>query len=241
MSPSNAFVQGLWVGGELSAMEQICIRSFLANGHGVHLYTYGNVAGIPDGTVVLDGNAILPADQIFQYRNGSFAGFSNFFRYRLLLDKGGWWVDLDTVCLRPFDFETPYVFSSEMADGEQLIDSAAIKSPPGSGFAANCWSQCATHDDPKALVWGETGPRLVGRAVREAGLQDYVQPAATFCPLSYRDWRRVLDPNDILTFSGSTYAIHLWNELWRRNGIDKSAAHPEACFYEVLRRRYLVR
>src|SRR4051794_37495980 len=109
MSPSNAFVQGLWVGGELSAMEQICIQSFLKNGHGFHLYTYGDVRGVPDGTVRLDGSTILPASKVFQYRNGSFAGFSNFFRYRLLLEKGGWWVDLDTVCLQPFDFEAPYV------------------------------------------------------------------------------------------------------------------------------------
>ncbi len=32
--------QSLWIGAELSAMEQLSIRSFLANGHEFHLYTY---------------------------------------------------------------------------------------------------------------------------------------------------------------------------------------------------------
>lgn len=35
------------------------------------------------------------------------------FRYKLILERGGWWVDLDTVCLRPFDLDLEHVFASE--------------------------------------------------------------------------------------------------------------------------------
>ena len=38
-------IQGLWIGSELSMMEQLSIASFLKNGHDYHLYVYGDVKG----------------------------------------------------------------------------------------------------------------------------------------------------------------------------------------------------
>src|SRR4029077_9309329 len=96
-------------------MERLCITSFLQNGHPFHLYVYQPIEGVPDGTVVLDANQILPSSRVFKYKDhDTYAGFSNFFRYKLLCEKGGWWVDADTVCLQPFEFPEPLVFSSVM-------------------------------------------------------------------------------------------------------------------------------
>ena len=36
-------IQSLWIGEELSVMEQLCLSSFVKNGHEVHLYTYEDV------------------------------------------------------------------------------------------------------------------------------------------------------------------------------------------------------
>ena len=114
----NRVVQSMWIGDKLSTMEQLAIKSFLDNGHKFHLYTYGEVKGIPKGTIVKDGNEILPESEIFYYtadpvHKGSVSSFSNWFRYKLLFDKGGWWVDTDNICLKPFNFSSEYVFSSE--------------------------------------------------------------------------------------------------------------------------------
>src|SRR5215472_15544124 len=119
----SSIVQSLWIGDRLSVMEHLCISSFLRNGHSFHLYAYQDIAGIPPGTVVRDGNEILPASRIFTYReHQTYAGFANFFRYKLLLENGGWFVDADTVCIRPFEFEDDYVFSSEGINGRQLVN-----------------------------------------------------------------------------------------------------------------------
>src|SRR4051812_44012710 len=100
-------------------MEQLAIRSFLHHGHEFRLYTYQPVENLPPGTVELDAAEILPASAIFESASHkTFAGFSNFFRYKLLLEKGGWWVDSDVVCLVPFDFPTPYVFAQEYCGDE---------------------------------------------------------------------------------------------------------------------------
>src|SRR4051794_38380380 len=122
----NEIIQGLWIGPELSIMEQLSIASFLHNGHEYHLYVYDAVKNVPAGTVIDDANEILPASRIFQYKHqASYAGFANFFRYKLLLDRGGWWVDTDVICLKHFDFADEYVFATE-ADAKREVISSGI-------------------------------------------------------------------------------------------------------------------
>jgi mannosyltransferase OCH1-like enzyme len=234
----NEIIQGLWVGPELSVMEQLSVSSFLQHGHEYHLYIYEDVKNIPAGTVIKDGNEILPASRIFQYKqHATYAGFSNFFRYKLLLERGGWWVDTDTVCLKRFDFSEEYVFSSEIAQGQEFINSGICKAPAGSAAMAYAWGVCEKKD-PDKLVWGETGPRLMAAAVREFSLEKYKQPSDVFCPLGYAEWQKVLDPSVELKLDERSFAIHLWNERWRAAGYDKNASYPENCFYEQLKRRY---
>lgn len=233
-------IQGLWVGAELSVMERLSVASFLAHGHEYHLYTYGRVRNVPAGAVVRDAGEILPESSVFQYRQvPSYAGFSNFFRYKLVSERGGWWADTDTVCLKPFDFTEEYVFSSEtIPGGREVINSGVFKAPAGSGAMAYAWGVCRTKD-PQQIVWGETGPRLMAEAVTRHGLEGYVQPSAVFCPVGYPDWDKVLEPGAGLRFGRQTRAIHLWNERWRATGQDKNAAYDPACLYEQLKRKYL--
>lgn len=236
----NKIIQGLWIGPELSVMEQLSISSFLQNGHEYHLYVYDELKNIPAGTTVKDANEILPSQSIFQYQqHPSYAGFTNFFRYKLLLERGGWWVDTDTVCLKPFDFPEEYVFSSEMANGLEFVTSGIIKASAGSEVMAYAWGVCQTKD-PEQLIWGETGSQLIGAAVRKFSLEKFQKPPHVFCPLGYAEWHRVLEPEVEVMLDAGTYAIHLWNEMWRRAaGQDKNARYPENCLYEKLKRRYL--
>ncbi|MDQ3802874.1 MAG: hypothetical protein M3416_03355 [Acidobacteriota bacterium] len=232
-------VQGLWIGPELSVMERLSIASFLTHGHEYHLYVYGDVKHVPGGAVVRDAGEILPPSTIFQYKHAkSYAGFANFFRYKLLLTKGGWWADSDIICLRPFSFREEYVFASEKNEDVQLATSGVIKTPPASGVMEYAWQTCRAKD-PGQLRWGETGPRLIGEAIRLFSLERYLKPPHVFCPLGYLEWARVLDPGANLAFGGSTYAVHLWNEMWRREGRDKNSQYHPDCLYERLKREYL--
>lgn len=193
----------------------------------------------------MDANEILPAARIFQYsRSPSYAGFANYFRYKLLLERGGWWADTDTVCLRPFDFQEPYVVSSQISSsrlrrwGFEVINSGVIKAPAGSGVMAYAWGVGQTKD-PARLVWGETGPKLMARAVRKFSLGKYKQPHCVFCPVGYPDWRQVLEAGGEIILDDQTYAIHLWNEMWQAAGQDKNAQYHQACLYEQLKSSYL--
>jgi mannosyltransferase OCH1-like enzyme len=236
---SNKIIQGLWIGPELSVMEQLSISSFLLNGHDYHLYVYDDVKDVPAGTVVMDAREILPSSRIFQYKHRpSYAGFANFFRYKLLLDTGGWWADSDTICLRPFDFPGEYVFSTEIDHkGREVVNIGVIKAPPGSEVMAYAWNVCQ-RKNPARLVWGETGPKLMAKAVKKFGLDEYKMSHQAFCPIDYEEWHKVLQPGFELSFDERIYAIHLWNEMWRMAGQDKNARYHESCIYENLKRTY---
>src|ERR1700675_312106 len=123
-------IQSLWVGPRLSAMERLSITSFLKNGHSYILYVYGPVEGVPEGVELKDANEILPSAAIFTYPDyATYSGFSNFFRYKLLLERGGWWVDTDIICLKPFIFDAEFVFSSERGGGGPRVNVGAVKVP----------------------------------------------------------------------------------------------------------------
>jgi hypothetical protein len=233
---TNRIIQGLWIGAELSVMERLSIASFQRTGHEYHLYIYNKLPNIPTGTVVMDASEILPASAIFQYKDRpSYAGFSNFFRYKLLLERGGWWVDSDIVCLRPFDFPEEYVFSSELNAGHELVNCGAIKAPKGSEAMAYAWSVCQAKK-PNQLVWGETGPRLIAEVVKKYRLDKYQKPYYMFCPIS--DWHKFLEPY-VAAVHPEAYAIHLWNEEWRRANQDKNGRYHDGCIYERLKQMYL--
>jgi len=235
----SQLIQGLWIGDALSTMERLAIVSFLAQGHAFDLYCYGPPANVPEGVRLRDGAEVLPPDRIFRYRDHpSYAGFANYFRYKLLLERGGWWVDLDAVCLKPFDFDDDHVFSSERTrDGRQVPNAGFLKAPPGSPVMEYLWHHCA-QKDPAAIVWGETGPRLVARAIARFGLEASVQDSDVFCPVSFFDWHELLEDGNSDAFPDATRAVHLWHEMWRRAGRDKDAAYAPGCLYERLKAIY---
>ncbi len=235
----NKVIQGLWIGAELSTMERLSIASFLQNGHEYHLYTYAELRNVPEGAVIKDGNEILPAASIFQYKHQqTYAGFANFFRYKLLLERGGWWVDTDTICLKPFDFPEEQVFATEICREQEVVTSGLIKAPKGSPAMAYAWEVCQSKK-PENLRWGETGPALMGEVVSKFALERFRKPYHVFCPIGFSDWQRVLEPDGQAVLDESSYAIHLWNERWRVAQQDKNAQYDPNCLYEQLKRRYL--
>jgi len=238
VDPTNRVIQGLWIGEELSAMEQLSLASFLANGHEYHLYAYEPIRNVPGGVVMLDAEEILPRARAFQYaQHKTWSGFANFFRYKLLLERGGWWADTDLVCIEPFDFTDRYVFSSEFSLGRQMVNIGAIKAPSDSPIMSHMWEVCQTKD-PAKLVWGETGPALMEQAVEKFSMQRFVRDWRTFCPVGFREWRQLLSA-EAPDLSPETRAVHLWHEMWRAAGQDKNVHYHPASIYEQLRRRFL--
>jgi mannosyltransferase OCH1-like enzyme len=226
-------MQGLWIGLRLSRMEQLCIRSYLRHAHPFHLYTYESVANLPAGVTIKDANEIAPSKHIARFQN--LANFSDFFRYTLLLKKGGWWVDLDAYALRPFDFPQPYVLSKQLErDGvTEAVNAGVIKAPAGSELMRRC-VQRISKMDVRTTEWAALGPILLRSVHHELRLEKYAQAARVFCPLSYFEApANINGPDTARTFGEETRSIHLWSEEWRRAGADKDASYPGSLYEQL--------
>src|ERR1035441_4109576 len=196
MRAENRVIQMLWIGPRLSKMEQLSIRSFQAHGHEVHLYVYGLVENIPEGTIVKDGNEVVAESRIKDFRY--LAQFSNLFVYKLLLDNGGYFSDCDNVCLRPLDFPEPYVFYRD-AD-QSTVTAALCKCPKDSPLMQRCYDTVnnLSPDQLQRSAYQALGPDLTrklimpnavfayGFGMRDGTfehLQQYLRPGITFDPI----------------------------------------------------------
>jgi hypothetical protein len=215
-------INSLWIGRPLSLIERLSIISFLRNGHEYHLYCYDKIGGVPKGVIVRDAAEILPASEIFYYEHragkgkGSVAAFANLFRYKLLLERGGWWMDTDMVCLRPLDFIEPVVFAGQRTSGGLQVTNAAIKLPKRHLIAEQCYETARRESGPK-MSWGKTGPHLLDDVVKKNSLQQSIKAPEIFCPLDYSVWQKLLEATPLAQLiTPESRTIHLWHELWRR-------------------------
>lgn len=232
----NKTIQSLWVGGSLSPLEQMCIRSFLYHGHDFVLYSYEPIANVPEGVIVKDANEIIPLTTLHYSTFSRLCIFSDFFRYKLLLDKGGWWVDTDTFCMKPFDFPLGYVFSSEYTKDNKIhVNNGNIKAPAGSEIIKYCWEMCLSMRS-KSGEWSASGPALMKSAVELFKMDKYVQPPKVLCPIPWWEARLFKDPTASLSVPNESHAIHLWNNMWSDYKMDKND-FPESSLYEVLLKR----
>jgi mannosyltransferase OCH1-like enzyme len=239
---SNRVIQSLWIGNELSNNELLCLQSFIYHHHEFHLYTYNEISNIPPGVVVKDANDIIPVSRLFKDTYDSYASFSDWFRLKLLFQKGGWWVDMDIVCLRSFDLREEYCFSSEWNDvtNGKAISNTCIKSSPGAPHIGELIEIIESKlQRGKPVSWGELSVFLwrSTEPVIEEAKKHMVDPAV-FCPINYFELSRLITADGYVQ-EEQTLAVHLWNELWRRGYLNKNARYHPDSIYEQLKRKYL--
>tara|TARA_B100001250_G_scaffold126140_1_gene107331 strand:+ start:42 stop:950 length:909 start_codon:yes stop_codon:yes gene_type:complete len=253
--------QSLWIGDSLSNIEQLCLASFVANGAEMHLYSYGVVDNVPRGVIVCDANAIIPEGEIFRYKNGSVSAFSNLFRFTLLFKKGGIWVDSDVLCVSPlfkWITTTEYLFASESSykDSDAVNPSSFIIKMPKGCRAAKKAIRLQNHDKTLILSgelkWG-SGPKTVRKIIAEFGLERFIVNWKVVSTCGWRDARSLTDPyyqgdkkhhgdrslaRTVNEISPESRVIHLWNEMWRRQGLDKNTCFSHDSIIETFRRKY---
>ncbi len=222
-------VSALWIGDSLSPLERACIRSFLDKGLGYRLYCYRPVANVPAGCELLDAGTVLPESRIIRYTRGpgkgSVALFSNMFRYKLLYESGGWWVDTDMFCLAQALPDSGIVLSQEDAQG---LNCAIMRFPAGHPLLQAAYEACVAQGED--VEWGDTGPRLLTRLTGQFDLSGSVFAPEVFYPIHYRQFWFVFDPRRTAYVAGrmqGAATVHLWNNMMSRSSLDKSVLPPD--------------
>jgi Alpha 1,4-glycosyltransferase conserved region len=256
---------GLWIGERLGTIERLCIQSFLDHGHPFRLFTYGDLAGVPEGTTIENGHGVLSESlmQPFQSPGASIAHFADWFRWKLLEARGGFWVDMDVVCLREFDFSAPVVYGKQDPHTPSI---GVLKFPAQHPLTTVMVDRCESphrfrpEDSWRRKVrktwrrlrggsradleWGEAGGpdgftvELAGSEYEHFGL-----PYTVFYPVHHQHWSLIFDEtfkNDPPEFFADTRAIHLWGEILRRySPTGPDDAYPPGSLFEQLKRRHL--
>jgi hypothetical protein len=100
--------------GPLDALRKLCLRSQVAAGHKVTVYSFEPLAELPDGVGNAEAEAILPhafserlrpPEPDGAWRDWTALQFSDFFRMRLMARNAGLWLDADVLLLKPVEID----------------------------------------------------------------------------------------------------------------------------------------
>ena len=263
----NRIVQGLWIGSQLSQIEVACISSYLKQGHEFHLYAYSSFPNLPKGAVWKDANEIIPEQDIFTYEKGpgkgSYAAFANLFRYKLLFEKGGWWSDMDFICLKPLPKPSRMFIAAEWKTQPSRWSGAIrtrltqlerlgwrlkiIKSNINFSKPCNGLIFCNPHNpileqaytiaksqSTANLSWGDTGPNLINQLLTETDSDKYIIGLPElFLPVGGYQVKIFFDSCSP-TILNNSYTVHIYNELWRRMGKSKEGPFPAGSLIEQI-------
>lgn len=234
-------IGALWIGGSLSFVEQLCLKSFVDAGHHVKLFTYETVENIPSGIEVTDANDVLAMDSIIRHtRTGSPAPQADRFRYHMLAQHDDIiWADTDAYCVRPFTSDTGHFYGWE---SEHHVNNGVLGLPKDSDtlgalidftsdeFAIPAWLPKAEQDRLRAekdagrpvsvgdQAWGAWGPRALTWFLQQTGEIRYALPRAALYPISFKDRRLLVRPDaNVEQFlTPETLSIHFYGRRIRK-------------------------
>ncbi|MEK6788330.1 MAG: glycosyltransferase [Pseudomonadota bacterium] len=226
----------LWVNGDLPSYATASIQSFLKQGHSVHLWTYNLEIKAPPNCVIRNAEDVLSADKIFGYAHGEYkghlSGFSDWFRYQLLFDQGGWWSDIDVICVQPFVSTQRFCFASnwEPKIFKCVNNNVIFSASAGEDIFRDAIAICEQRGS--AVEHAETGPTLLFKLVQAHSLLDCVAEPYVFNPISYYDiakvvmpkyrliayswYRRIRSRAPIYVNHSETMGVHLFSALLNR-------------------------
>jgi hypothetical protein len=230
-------VQTFWHGGALSPLAWSCLSSFVHFGHQTVLYTYDEVKA-PQGVICKSADRIVTRTALFEWQ-GLYQPFSNIFRYNLIAKEGGWWIDTDVVCLTSNLPSGDVVFGREL-EGEGTIAAGQFKFPKGHPLL-DTLIQEASAIGASQREWGEMGPRLFTRVLREANQAERALGSETLYPVHWLEAFRVWLPDRARAIESrlkNACCLHVYNAVLSDLGVDFWAEPPRGSYLDQLYRKY---
>jgi len=236
MDAANKIINELWIGNKLSKIELLTISSFLRMGHTFRLWTYEPLlTPLPTGVEICDASLIIPQSLVFSYKNtnkyghgkGSVAGFSDIFRYKLLYENGGWWVDMDVSCLKPFDFPESYFFRDHH---ELSMVGNVMKCPKHSELMKLCYEESIQSIDENNTDWHKP-IEILNKHIAALQLQSFIKTGVSN-PDQWDKTSRFVNYGDLLP--QDWYFIHWQNEEWRSRNISKQDFYFKSTLAKLL-------
>ncbi|MEM1237347.1 MAG: hypothetical protein AAGI10_10280 [Pseudomonadota bacterium] len=244
-------VATFWQGRPLSWIEKLSLTSFVAMGHEVKIYSYGEVEGVPDGVSHADAHSIFEPSEYLRENAGA-SMIADVFRLHLMQITDEVWVDSDMIACKPLTLDGDgYALGYERPG--QSICNAVLRAPRQSpaikmivDFINN------PHPKPRWLRPGlraklngvppeqilsrlyqikrsSMGPMALGHALRETGEVSHVRPREAYFSVPWQFVDVFFNPYGGAEgwMSDDTEAVHLW--AYALSGYHKThKPHPES-------------
>ncbi|MBT9245195.1 hypothetical protein KM031_00660 [Gemmobacter fulvus] len=258
----------LWIGGSLSWMEQLCLKSFVDQGQKITLFSYEEIPNVPEGVIRRDGREILDTDNFLKYeKKDSFALFADLFRLHMIRKCPGMiWIDTDVYCQQPMDYDSDYVLGFELP-GRRRVNNAVLGLPADSPllqalleftadqFAIPEFLKPEEREDYRAAAakgqpvhvsqqpWGVWGPMMITHFVHKLGLLDKVQPLQAFYPVTFPNRMQFLRRAAVVDMSvtKATTALHVWASNKRELGLRHNGLPPADSWFDRACRKHGIR
>lgn len=240
-----------WI-GKLSNYEILTLKSYLNNGFIVKLWTYenkiSNIDIIKDLDIeIANAEKILEEDLIYKFSQGSQkanpASFANLFRLHLMVKEGGWWFDLDCVCLKNVEEFITIAKNSEFVLGAEYKN-----------YVGNSVMYFKSKNIAKKLIdeinieinknnynfyWGQIGPDLITEYFLKNNLMHLVLEKKYFYNTEAKDFRLFLESknkfkNIMIENHNQSLTCHLWNEMFNKYSYNKNYMPPKNSYLEHL-------
>lgn len=251
----------LWMRGNLSFLEQLCVQSFLDAGHHVVLYSYEPIGDVPNGVECRDASDIIPGETIIVHeRTGSPAPHADLFRYKLLEQSDRTiWADTDAYCAKPFQPLDGYFYGWEsehhvnigvlgLPNDSQTL--AALIEFTNDEFAIPPWESEKRQEKLRvdreqglsvhvgAGTWGVWGPQAFTHFLQATGEISRALPQEVLYPYSFAKRRKMLVPNQdhSSVITDKTQSIHLYGRRLRKRmaEVDHGLPHPDSLVGSLL-------
>ena len=239
-APSVRDVATFWHGPPLARLDLACLLSFVAAGFRVTVYGYEVVNGLPEGVAFRNASDVVDRkflDAFIVNGKPSLSHFSDLFRYRLFASQSAAWVDMDLLCLGPFEIPAGSNFMAK--ESATSISSSVLRITRDQPELARLVREAEAFGNGQDFKWGSTGPALLTKVFGPAVLELAFDPGRFF-PIGWDDWWKPFTPSarsDCDEACADASGIHLWNNIVDRSGYWKDVAPPAGSYlHEVLRR-----
>ena len=239
LSKDPQTIRTFWHGEAIGPYQLLCLRSFADRGHRVEVFTYSEMLDVPDWITVKKAGEILPPERVLRPlgSDGRFAIHGNRFRYALLHQLGGWWIDPDVLLLKP-DLPRDAIFLGG-PDAFGLVPMDVLKFPAGHPILEEALRQTELLGDTLE-EWDRTGASLFTSLLDRHGSVPEFRSREPLGPVSWFEVPDLFNPAcaaELNRKCNDFCFLNLHDDVWRRAGVPHGLAPPEgSLLYSLLAR-----
>jgi hypothetical protein len=221
-------------GRPLNVWERSCLQSFADFGHRLEIFSYDVNLSLPSGIRVADAAAVISKsdyDAFLARLPDGYPQFSDWFRYELLHQRGGWWMDTDVLCLSPSLPDTNFFLARKK--GER-VNNAVLAFPPGHPLVTAARDFARSHlQKLRRSRRVYIGPDLLTRLVKEQGLLQATTDPGVCYPFIQEQVFDLVDPEKkaaVEAIVAKSPFLHLFQESFRDIGFPRDRLPPKGSF-----------